>query len=134
MKKFITKPVITVAFLAAVMGVSSVPLSAGAEDGRNWNNNSWSHNNRWDNNRRGHDNNRWDNDRRDNDRWGHDGRRRINDWEARGIAQRHFPNRWVTSNDQWWDGDGRLERRFHFNDNRVIVIRDDGVVVLILDR
>ncbi|MDB5167914.1 MAG: hypothetical protein JWO55_172 [Candidatus Saccharibacteria bacterium] len=122
MKKVITKPIITVAFLAAVMGVSSVPLSAGAQDGRNWNNNnSWSHNNRWDN---------------DNDRWGNnnDGRRRISDWEARDIAQRHFPNRWVVSDDQWRDRDGRLERRYHFNDNHVIVIRDDGVVIVIVQR
>lgn len=112
MRKVITKPVITVAFLAAVMGVSSVPLSAGAQDGRDWNNNSWSHN-----------------DRKDNDR-----RHRISDWEARNIAQRHFPGRWVVSNNHWWDRDGRLERQFRFNDNHVIVIRDDGVIIIIIQR
>lgn len=123
MKKAITKPVITAAFLAAVVGVSSAPLSVGAEDGHHWNNNSWSRND-W----RHNDHNRWGNNHNNNQH------HRISDWEARNIAQRHFPGRWIVSDNQWWDHDGRLERQYRFNDNHVIVIRDDGVIIIILQR
>jgi hypothetical protein len=104
MKKFITKPVVTAALLAAVTGASGVPLSAGAVSGyHNWNDNSWQNYNNHE--------------------------RHISNWEARNIAQRYMPNRFVVSEEDHWDNQGRREHRVRFNDNHCVDVRDDGVVI-----
>lgn len=117
MKKIMAKPVLTLAFLAGALGVSSVPMSASAHSGY-WNNNSWS---------------RWDND---NNRWRHHGRA-ISHWEARNIAQRLFPHKHIVRDDDRRGHDGRHEHRFRFDDNHCVDVREDGVVVrifIIIDR
>jgi hypothetical protein len=114
MKKLNTKPVIAVAFLAGVMGVSSVPLSASAYSG----------NNRWDDSSWNRDYNRWQRD--DNQRNNY---RHISDWEARDTARRYFPNRHIVHEEDRWDNNGRREHRVRFDDNHCVDVRDDGVVV-----
>jgi hypothetical protein len=113
MNKIITKPVVTLALLAGVMGVSSVPLGAGAISGdRNY----------WNNNSRNREDNRWNNNRRE-----------TSDRDVRFTAQRHFPNRHIVrEDDNRRDNDGRRVHRFVFDDNHCVDVRDDdGVVVRI---
>lgn len=114
MKKIITKPIIAAALVAAVAGVSGVPLTASAHSGYgNWNDNNY----------------RW---RNDNDRSRH-----VSYWEARNIAQRYMPGRYVVHEEDRYDNNGRREHRFRFNDNHCVDVRDDGVVIriiIIIDR
>lgn len=110
MKKVSAKPIIAAAFFAGVMGLSSVPLSASAHSGNNrWDGNSWNQNH-----------NRWQR---------HDNYRHVSNWEARGTAQRYFPNRHIVHEEDRWDNNGRREHRFRFDDNHCVDVRDDGVVV-----
>lgn len=120
MKRAITKPVIAIALLAGVMGVSSVPLSAGAVSGNNnsWRNSSWMNSNQSNN-----QTNRWSNNTNQV--------RHISDWEARNTAQRLFPSRHIVRDDDRWDNNGRHEHRIRFDDNHCVDVRDDGVVVAV---
>lgn len=78
MKKINSKTLITATFLTGLVGLSSVPLGAGAVG---YNNNNWQNHNR-----------------RDNDRY------RNNDWRAEQVA-RHHHNRHVVRHDRFRNRD-----------------------------
>jgi hypothetical protein len=112
MKKASSKQIVTAAFLAAVVGLTGAPLSAGAVS-----NNSGHNSDSWN-----RDNERRDNERRDNER------RRISEWQARRIAQHIFPRKHIERVVLRGD-DNRREYRVHFTDgSRVDVRARDGQV------
>lgn len=130
MKKASGKQIVTAAFLAAAVGLTGAPLSAGAVgDNSDRNGDSWNR----DNERR--DNERRDNERRDNER------RIISEWQARRIAQNVFPRKHIVrvtlsndnNNNNRYDNDNnnnnRREYRVYFADgSRVDVRARDGQV------
>ena len=116
MKKMNSKQIITTAFLASVVGLTGVPLGAGATgDNSDRHHNSWSK----DNNNRHHNN--------DNN-WWNDHRRGITERQARRIAQDIFPRKHIVRVVLRGD-DNRREYRVHFADgSRVDVRARDGQV------
>ncbi|MNS90849.1 hypothetical protein D3C72_1249160 [compost metagenome] len=120
MKKASGKQIVTAAFLAAAVGLTGAPLSAGAVgDNSDRNGDSWNR----------------DNERRDNER------RIISEWQARRIAQNVFPRKHIVrvtlsndnNNNNRYDNDNnnnnRREYRVYFADgSRVDVRARDGQV------
>ncbi len=119
MKKMSSKQIITAAFLAAVIGLSGTPLSAGAEgSASDRNNNSWSRDNNNDQNNRG-------------DNWWNDNRRGVSEWQARRIAQNVFPRKHIVRVELRGD-DNRREYQVRFADgSRVDVRVRDGQVTYV---
>lgn len=117
MKKTSSKQIVTAAFLAAVVGLTGAPLSAGAVS-----NNSGHNSDSWNRDNERRDNERRDHERRDNER------RRISEWQARRIAQHIFPRKHIERVVLRGD-DNRREYRVHFTDgSRVDVRARDGQV------
>lgn len=117
MKKASSKQIVTAAFLAAVVGLTGAPLSAGAVS-----NNSGHNSDSWNRDNERRDNERRDHERRDNER------RRISEWQARRIAQHIFPRKHIERVVLRGD-DNRREYRVHFTDgSRVDVRARDGQV------
>lgn len=112
MRKMSSKQIISAAFIASVVGLSSAPLSAGAMSGDS----NWSNNN---NNSRDRD------DRRDNER------RNVSEWQARRIAQQVFPRKHIVRVDLRSDN-GRREYQVRFADgSRVDVRVRDGQITYV---
>ncbi|MFZ2836258.1 MAG: hypothetical protein WAZ21_02975 [Candidatus Saccharimonadales bacterium] len=125
MKKASGKQIVTAAFLAAAVGLTGAPLSAGAVgDNSDRNSDSWNR-----------DSERRDNERRDNER------RIISEWQARRIAQNVFPRKHIVrvtlsndnNNNNRYDNNNnnnnRREYRVYFADgSRVDVRARDGQV------